>query len=167
VAAKTSTVAVTVPPTKNKRTNHAVNDAMAKAVEEWFQIKDAHNAPLKAAFARQKQVKPDTFWKYVHDDPDKHRKLGHHAGRPSLLSKGNLQFVMEHTIQADRVNNGLTPSQMIDNMSTLQPKLSQLQSKNHYHCTFLKKHANMLKQKPVKAKKNTSKRSQCTLAQKF
>jgi hypothetical protein len=27
VAAKTSTVAVSVPPTKNKRTNHAVNDA--------------------------------------------------------------------------------------------------------------------------------------------
>ena len=44
VAAKTSTVAVSVPPTKNKRTNHAVNDSMAKAVEEWFQIKDAPNA---------------------------------------------------------------------------------------------------------------------------
>jgi hypothetical protein len=29
VAAKTSTVAVLAPPTKNKHTNHAVNDAMA------------------------------------------------------------------------------------------------------------------------------------------
>ncbi len=44
---------------------------MAKAVEEWFCIKDAPNAPSKAAFARQKQVKPDTFKKYVHDVPDK------------------------------------------------------------------------------------------------
>jgi hypothetical protein len=126
VAAKTSTVAVTVPPTKNKRTNHAVNDAMAKAVEEWFQIKDAHNAPLKAAFARQKQVKPDTFYKYVQDDPDKRRKLGQHAGCPSLLFKCNSQFVMEHTIGADRANNGLTPVQIIENMSILQPELSQL-----------------------------------------
>jgi hypothetical protein len=62
VAAKTSTVAVSAPPpTKNKRTNHAVNGAMAKAVEEWFHIKDAPNAPSKAAFARQKQVKPNTL----------------------------------------------------------------------------------------------------------
>jgi hypothetical protein len=75
VAAKTSTVAVSVPPTKNKRMNHAVNEAMAKAVKEWFQIKDAPNAPSKAAFARQKQVKPDTFYEYVQDDPDKRRKL--------------------------------------------------------------------------------------------
>ena len=56
---------------------------------------DAPNAPSKAAFARQKQVKPDTFYKYVQDDPDKRRKLGQHAGCPSLLSKCNLQFVME------------------------------------------------------------------------
>ena len=39
LAAKTLTVAVSVPPTKNKHTNHDVNDAMAKAVEEWFRIK--------------------------------------------------------------------------------------------------------------------------------
>jgi hypothetical protein len=68
VATETSTVAVSAPPTKNKRTNHAVNDAMAKAVEEWFHMKDAPNAPLEAAIARQKQVKPDTFKKYVHND---------------------------------------------------------------------------------------------------
>jgi hypothetical protein len=74
VAAKTSTVAVSAPPTKNKRTNHAVNDAMEKAVKEWFHIKDAPNAPPKAAFARQKQVKPDTCKKYIHDDPDKRQK---------------------------------------------------------------------------------------------
>jgi hypothetical protein len=29
--------------------------------------------------------------------------------------------VMEHTIRADRANNGLTPAQIIENMSTLQP----------------------------------------------
>ena len=167
-AAKTSTVAVSVPPTKNKRTNHAVNDAMAKAVEDWFRIKDAPNAPSKEAFARQKQVKPDTFCKYyVHNDPDKRRKLGRHAGRPSLLSECNSQFVMEHTIRADRANNGLTPAQIIEKMSTLQPELSQLQSKKHYHRTFLKKYANRLKQKPVKAQKTTSKQSQCTVAQQF
>jgi len=126
VAAKTSIVAVSVPPTKNKCTNHAVNDAMAKAVEEWFRIKDTPNATYKAAFARQKQVKPDTFYKYVQDDPDKRRKLGQHAGCPSLLFKCNSQFVMEHTIGADRANNGLTPVQIIENMSILQPELSQL-----------------------------------------
>ena len=168
VATKTSTVAVSAPPpTKNKRTNHTVNDAMANAVEEWFRIKDAPNAPSKAAFARQKQLKPDTFKKYVHDDPDKRRKLGRHAGRPSLLSEGNSQFLMQHTIRADRANNGLTPAQIIENMTTLQPELSQLQSRNHYHRTFIKKHADRLKQKPVKAQKTTSKRSQCTVAQQF
>jgi hypothetical protein len=112
-------------------------------------------------------VKPDTFYKYVQDDPDKHRKLGQHAGRPSLLSKCNSQIVMEHIIRADRANNGLTPAQIIEKMSTLQPELLQLQSKNHYHRTFLKKHANRLKQKPVKAQKTTSKQSQCTVAQQF
>jgi hypothetical protein len=84
---------------------------------------DAPNAPSKAAFARQKQVKPGTFYKYVQYDPDKRRKLGQHAGRPSLLSKCNSQFVMEHIIRADRANNGLTPAQIIENMSTLQPEL--------------------------------------------
>jgi hypothetical protein len=72
--------------------NHAVNDAMAKAVEQWFCIKDAPNAPSKAAFARQKQVKPNTFKKYIHDDPDKCQKHGCHAGCPSLLSEGNSHF---------------------------------------------------------------------------
>ena len=129
---------------------------------------DAPNAPSKAAFARQKQVKPDNFYKYAQYDPDKRRKLGQHAGRPSLLSKCNSQFVMEHIIRADRANNGLTPVQIIENMSTLQPELSQLQPKNHYHRMFLKMHANSrLKQKPVKAQKTTSKRSQCTVAQQF
>ena len=52
-------------------------------------------------------------------------------------------------------------------MTTLQPKLSLLQSKNHYHHTFIKKHADRLKQKTVKAQKTTSKRSQCTVAQQF
>jgi hypothetical protein len=74
-------------------------------------------------------VKPDTFYKYVQDDPDKRRKLGQHAGRPSLLSKFNSQFVMEHIIRAEHANNGLTPAQIIENMSTLQPELSKLQSK--------------------------------------
>jgi len=50
-------------------------------------------------------------------------------------------------------------------MSTLQPELSQLQSNNHYHRTFLKKHANRLKKKPAKAQKTISKQSQCTVAQ--
>jgi hypothetical protein len=167
VAAKTSTVAVSAPPTKNKRTNHAANDAMAKAVKEWFCIKDATNALSKAAFARQKQVKPNTFKKYVHGDPDKRQKLGRHAGCPSLLSKGNSQFLMQHTIQADCANNGLTPAQIKENITTLQPKQSQLQSKTHYQRRFLKKHADRLKQKPVKAQKTTSKQSQCTVAQQF
>jgi hypothetical protein len=168
VATKTSTVAVSAPPpTKNKRTHHTVNGAMANAVEEWFCIKDALNAPSKAAVARQKQLKPDTLKKYVHDVPEKRRKLGCHAGRPSLLSKSNSQFLMQHTIQAGRANNGLTPAQIIENMTTLQPKLSQLQSRNHYPHTFIKKHANRLKQKPVKAQKTTSKQSQCTVAQQF
>jgi hypothetical protein len=131
VATKTSTVAVSAPPpTKNKRTNHTVNGAMANAVEEWFRIKDEPNAPSKAAFARQKQLKPNTFKKYVHDVPEKRQKLGRHAGRPSLLSESNSQFLMQHTIRADHANNCLTPAQIIENMSTLQPELSQQQSKN-------------------------------------
>ena len=132
VATKTSTVAVSAPPpTKNKRTNHTVNGAMANAVEEWFRIKDAPNVPSKAAFARQKQLKPNTFKKYVHDVPEKRRKLGRHAGRPSLLSESNSQFLMQHTIRADHANNCLTPAQIIENMNTLQPELSQQQSRNH------------------------------------
>jgi hypothetical protein len=126
---------------------------MAKAVKEWFCIKDAPNALLKAAFARQKQVKPGTFRKYVHDVPDKRQKLGCQAGCPSLLSEGKSQFLMQHTIQADCANNSLTPAQIIENMTTLQPELSQLQSRNHYHRTFIKKHVDRLKQKPVNAQK--------------
>jgi hypothetical protein len=127
---------------------------MSKAVEEWFRIKDAPNAPSKAAFARQKQVKPNTFKKYIHDDPDKRQKLGCHAGCPSLLLEDNSQFVMQHTIQADHANNGLAPAHIIQNMTILQPESSQLQvNTNHYHHTFIKKHANRLKQKPVKAQK--------------
>jgi hypothetical protein len=96
--------------------------------------------------ARTNQVNPSTFKKYIYNDPAKRRKLGGHAGRPSVVSKENSQFLMEHTIRADCANDGLPPQAIIQNIMTLHPELSHHQADNHYHKTFIKKHVGWLKQ---------------------
>ena len=131
-----------------KRTNHAADESnMVKAVNEWLFIKDMPYAPPKAEFARTNQVNPSTFKKYVCNDPAMCHKLGGHAGRPSVVSEENSQFLMEHTIRADCANDGLPPQAIIQNIMTLHPELSHQQADNHYHKTFIKKHVGQLKQK--------------------
>ena len=152
-----------------KRANHSLNDNMKIAVEEWdaWDVVAQGKKPSKAGFARKKRLAPHTFKFYVHDDKSKRRKLGASVGRTSLIPEDESQFFMEHTVRADRANAGFTPAQIKANFMTVMPTLTQEQASNHYHHTFMPKHKDRLKQRPVKAQKTTSKRSQCTVAQQF
>ena len=100
-------------------------------------------------------------------DKSKPQKIGATVGNPSLLSEQNSDLLAQVAIWYDRANEGLTPNNIRNNMLRLQPELSFEQPKTHYHKTFLGKHVGRLKQKPVKAQKTSSKRSQCTVAQQF
>jgi hypothetical protein len=152
-----------------KQANHSLNDNMKIAVEEWdaWDVVAQGKKPSKAGFARKKGLIPDTFKKYAHDVPSKRRKLGASVGRTSLVPEDKSQFFMELTVRADRANAGFTPAQIKANFMKVIPTLTQEQASNHYHHTFIPKHSDRLKPRPVKAQKTTSKRSQCTVAQQF
>ena len=88
-------------------------------------------------------------------------------GRNSLVTPVNTEFLIQYTIRADRANDGLAPSSVIENTLQLHPELTYQQAKNFTARTFKLKAKGRLKSRPVKAQKTTSKRSQCTVKQQF
>ena len=154
---------------EKKRTNHSKDDKMKKAVEEWDAIK-AKNLPFPpsmAEHANKNGIKVKTFEKYACSDRSKRRKIGSQSGRKSIVSEDNAEFLIQHTIRADRANEGLTQTQVQHNLETLQPELLPKQAKNYIARTFKKKAVGKIKPRPVKAQKTTAKRSQCTVAQQY
>ena len=83
------------------------------------------------------------------------------------MSDENCEFLIQHTIRADRVNDGFTQAQVVVNLQSLEPDLSHTQAKSFVQHTLKKRSAGRLKPRPVKAQKTTSKRSQCTVAQQY
>ena len=75
--------------------------------------------------------------------------------------------MIQHTIRADRANNGFTQLQVIANCQKLNENMSHTQAKNFVQRTFKKKAQGRLKPQPVKAQKTTLKRSQYTVAQQY
>ena len=51
-----------------------------------------------AAHTVKWKITVDTFYKYVHKDPKKCRKLGTHSRRKMLVSEENCEFLVQHTI---------------------------------------------------------------------
>ena len=90
------------------------------------------------------------------------------VGKPSVVSASNFEFVVKHTIRADRddqANEGLIAADVAWVLLQLQPELKPIQARNYTYCTFKDKPKGRIKQNPVIAQKNTSDISQCTVAQ--
>ena len=115
--------------------------------------------------AAQWNIPQHTLMNYVHSDPKKRRALGGATGRNYNVSSKNCEVSIQHTIRADRANDGFTQTQVAQNLQQLEPDLSFNQAKYYIHRTFKKKSEGRLKKRSVKAQKTTSKRSQCTVAQ--
>ena len=130
IAAANGLPAASTAKPKAKRKCHGNDDKMGEAVGEWDRIKILPNRPTKKAFAKSRGINPHSFQKYAHNDLSKRRTSGSKAGRPSIVTDGNAEFVIQHAIRADRANDGFTASQVIHNLQQLQPELAPLQASN-------------------------------------
>jgi hypothetical protein len=99
---------------------------MKEAVESYSQDQGKEGTMTAAAHAVRWEIPVDTFYKYVHKDPKKRRKLGTHSGRKMLVSEENCEFLVQHTIRADRANDGFTTTQVVANLQHLQPDLDYI-----------------------------------------
>ena len=74
------------------QTNWARDSRLHDAVKEWDNL-PAENQKSISKFAKQKGIPPFTFHKYVCNNRSKRRTLGKHAGKKSIVSKENAEFV--------------------------------------------------------------------------
>lgn len=149
---------------KFSRSNHSLNKKMAEAVAEW-DAQGGKKGPLyMAKFASSKGLKRTLFWAYARSNVAKKRKPGSQMGKVPLLSKAQSNFLCQVVICADQANEGLTPSQVVANLQKMNPNINERTVRNHYQRTFLPKHKEQLKQRPMKEQKTLSKQSQCTVA---
>ena len=102
---------------------------------------------------------PSIFQKYAHNDASKRRKIGGRVGKPSVVSAPNVEFSVQHTIRADRANEGLTASDVARALLQLKPELKPIQSRNYTYHTFKVKSKDRIKHNPVIAQNTTSKRA--------
>lgn len=155
---------------KHKRTSAAADPNMVKAVKDWFSTPENERG-MKSKFADKYDVDRRTFSNYVHPDINKRSKLvidgGNERGRPSIVPKTTAEFLVQHTIRHDRANNGLTNTQVAENLQQIHPEIGPEAASNYVCRTFKKKSQGRIKPKPVKAQKTTSKRSCCTVAQQY
>ena len=144
---------------------------MEEAVAEWDELyygKILKEAGIsKTSFAELKGLSPSKYLKCAHDIKSKRRTSDGRAGRKSIVTPGNTEFLIQHAIRGDRANNGHTMTQLADNLQVLQPEIGTNQAMNYLKRTFKKKSSGRLKPAPVKAQSTTSKRSQCTVSQQF
>ena len=147
-----------VQPTRKTRINWSTSTTMKEAVESYFQDQGKEGALTARAHAVLWKIPVDTFYKYVHKDPKKRRPVGAHTGRKMLVSEENCEFLVQHTIRADRANDGFTTTQVVANLQHLQPEMGYIQALNFVQRTFKKRSAGRIKPRPV---------NQCTVAQQF
>jgi len=84
----------------------------------------------------------------------------------SIVSDSRCELLIQHTIHADRANDGLLRTETAEDLQDLDPTPSRIQALNSTRRT-MKRAEGRLKPRPVKAQKSTTKRSQCTVAQQF
>ena len=111
-------------------------------------IKIFPNPPKKKGFAKSRGINPHSFQKYAHNDLSKRRTIGSKAGKPSIVTDGNAEFVIQHTIYADRANDGFTARKIIHNFQQLQPELDPDQASNYMHRTLKVKSNGRIKSEP-------------------
>eukprot|EP00581_Thalassiosira_minuscula_P002881 CAMPEP_0183738038 /NCGR_PEP_ID=MMETSP0737-20130205/53675_1 /TAXON_ID=385413 /ORGANISM="Thalassiosira miniscula, Strain CCMP1093" /LENGTH=275 /DNA_ID=CAMNT_0025972485 /DNA_START=30 /DNA_END=857 /DNA_ORIENTATION=- len=133
---------------RKRYTNHARDDKMKNALEEWDRIKNSDEVPTKAAFARARGIEPRTFTRYARDDPSKRPKIGQRGNR-SLVSADTAQLLALHYADGGNGDDDTSPPtsrEVIDSLMLLQPELTPAQAANYVQRTW-KKNANLTKWK--------------------
>jgi hypothetical protein len=124
---------------------------MQDSVKEYLSIPEADRGKM-SAFAIIKGLPESTFRKHA-TSSDNRRKITNGQGRPSIVSKRNTEFLIQHTIRADRENNGSTLTKVVAEMLQELQGIGPTQARNFVARTFKEKSKGRLKPKPVKAQK--------------
>ncbi len=165
-----------VKKVKQTRTNWSLGvhlEKMTNAVAEWFVAEHANTLDSNGekmsprAYSISVGIPFETLKNYIHQDPAKRRELGKQVGNKPVLEKKLSEFVSDVVRRADRGNEGKSRREAIDLIIEANPELSFQQASNYFDRTFKKLHKDVIKSKPVKAQKTTSKRSMITVEQQF
>ena len=97
-----------VPVAQIARTNWSLSNKLKVVVESYFRLRGTECALSAHDHAVMHKKSP-----YVHTNPEKRRKLGTSQGSKMMMSTENCEFLIQHTIRADRANDGFTQAQVI------------------------------------------------------
>ena len=75
------------------------------------------------------------------------------VGKPSVVSSYSVGFAVQHTIHADRANEGLTAADVARALLQLQPELKPIQARNYTYRTFRVKSKGRIKHDTVISQK--------------
>jgi hypothetical protein len=82
----------------------------------------------------------NTLKKYVSADEPKRRVIGKGVGRQPIVLKKDQYFVADVLVRKDHGNNGATPSEALDMINDLHPKLSREQARDYFRKTLKPNH---------------------------
>ena len=123
-------------------------------------MKDNKRKPLSLLkFAHSKGISPYTFQNYVCKDEVKRRKVDVQAGRKSIVSANNTDFLADVFVRTDQANDGLTCQESISTLQDIDPKLTLIQAQRYFGRTFFKKNIIKVNKRLIKAQWTTVKRS--------
>jgi len=80
-------------------------------------------------------VPSKTLEKYCHKDPEKRRKIGGQIGTKPLLLGDDQNLIAQIALRKDRANDGMSPTEMIETIQTINPSLTCKQARDHFHRT--------------------------------
>ena len=89
------------------------------------------------------------------------------AGRKSIVSSNNIDFLADIVVRADQANDGLTRKESISTLQELYPKLTCIQAQQYFDRKFFKNNASEVKKRLVKAQQIMTKWIQITVDQKY
>lgn len=136
------------------RTNWATGAArvqLEQAVRGWDEQmgrsdrKDNGERLLIKDYAAKVGIPYHTFRKYVANQHDKRRVVGHSTGRQPLIGKEEQAVIAQELAE---MGGGLLPNEAVDVVRERHPELSKTQALRHLHQTLLKHHPEHLQVPP-------------------
>ena len=137
-------------------------EKLKRLVEKWDK---ATKDP--GGFSKTKNIKFKLFKKHTCSDNSKRITTVTRSGRNAVISEDNSDVLCEVAIWADRTNDGLVPTKVINYMQELQPCILFQQLNNKHYLPFLPNHAIVLKHKAIKEQITTYKLSLFNVSQQF
>lgn len=165
--------------TKKKRINWGKSphcDALQKAITDWdnqdgsYFDENGEGITDYKVFATLHGIPSHTFYKYIHPDRNKRRKLGDgFRGKPRALTNDDVKFFGEVFARADRGNDGLSMKEAVDAVIEYVPGISRRGARQQLGRHILPKNAaaGVLKKTLQKVQATTSDRTNINLPQQF